>query len=77
MGNADVERFLAMRSEQVNGVRKASVKIVKGTADVIVDSVLDDEQAVRQAVIATCGEALAELHPVAGFTTRVRVRRTN
>lgn len=75
--DADLERFVARRTARANGVRHSSARLRRGTVDVVVDSVIDDEARVQREVAEVCERTVADLRPVTEIRPRVRVHRAD
>ncbi|AVZ40242.1 MULTISPECIES: DUF6286 domain-containing protein [unclassified Dietzia] len=71
----DVARRIQRRTENVDGVRGASVAVGRRRVDVAVETVVDDTAPVTRGATAAVEEALAELRPLGPTRHRVRTHR--
>ena len=77
MRRRDLANLVRTQVEQISGVHSVTVTTHRSRVDVVVLSVLDDLDPVREAACKKAGEALQTLQPVGITRSRVRIRRTS
>ncbi|EHM92557.1 hypothetical protein HMPREF0975_02247 [Actinomyces sp. oral taxon 849 str. F0330] len=73
----DLANLVKTQVEQIGGVHSVAVTTRRSRVDVVVLSVLDDLDPVREAACRKADEALQTLQPVGIIRSRVRIRRTS
>ena len=73
----DLARLVQTHVERVDGVHSAKVRVRRTRVNVIVFSVLDDLEPVRQAAQKAAEQAIQTLKPVGTAHSRVRIQHTS